>query len=458
MALVHEQSCDCLKSELELFSVAPTQTCIESGCFRKYYPITTLDQGGPIEFKITGGSDKYIDVNNIILYTKCRIMYQEKDTIPAEVASGTNKIFNANAKVCPINYFHATQFKNVEVYLNGKSITPSDNLYPYRAYFETLLSHGTDSKKNQLKMGLFCKDTNTIDNNFEEFETTFVDVNKKTANMGNRWRFEVTKFSRVFEMVGRIHCDLFSQNKMIPGNCALRIRLQRADPKFSLVAKSTTKKYEVSIDSACLYVRQEQISPSVLHAHELALQKGRFKFPMRKIQMKFYTKSSGQQDISENNLIEGTLPRKVIIGLVKSQAFHGSYQSSPFNFAHFDVDEVALRVDGRPLPFDCLKMNYSNKQCLLGYLSLMQASNRIFHDSDLGICPMSDYMNGNALYGFDLTPDLSNDGYFQLTREGKLSLDIKLANSSTDSITIVCYFEFDGLLTMDENRTVYYDE
>ena len=82
----------------------------------------------------------------------------------------------------------------------------------------------------------------------------------------------------------------------------------------------------------------------------------------------------------------------------------------------------------------------------------------MFHDSDLGICSMSDYMNGNALYGFDLTPDLSNDGYFQLTREGKLSLDIKLANSSTDSITIVCYFEFDGLLTMDENRTVYYDE
>ena len=153
---MHEDSCDCLKSELVLFSVAPTQTSIENGCFAKYYPITTLDQGGPIEFKITAGSDKYIDANNIILYTRCRILYQSGNgTIPNEVTVSGSKVFNEDAKVAPINYFHATQFKNVEVHLNEKLINPSDNLYPYRAYFEMLLSHGTDSKKNQLKMGLF---------------------------------------------------------------------------------------------------------------------------------------------------------------------------------------------------------------------------------------------------------------------------------------------------------------
>ena len=170
-----------------------------------------------------------------------------------------------------------------------------------------------------------------------------------------------------------------------------------------------------------------------------------------------YTKSSGQHEIPENNLVEGTLLCKVLKELVKSQGFHRSYQTSPFNFNHFDVDEIALRVDGRGVPFDRLKMNYANTQCLLGYMYLMHVSNRMFHYSDLDICPMSDYMNGTALYGFDLTPDLSNDCHFQLVCEGKLSLEIKLAKASTDSITIACYLEFDALLTMDENRTVYYE-
>ena len=87
----------------------------------------------------------------------------------------------------------------------------------------------------------------------------------------------------------------------------------------------------------------------------------------------------------------------------------------------------------------------------------MQVSNRLFHDSDLDICPTEDYMNGTTLYGFDLTLDLTNDYHFQLVREGKLNVEIQLAKASTDSITIVCYLEFDALLTIDENRTVHYE-
>ena len=61
-------------------------SCIESSCLAKEYSFATLDQEGPIDFKVTLGSDKYIAVNNIILYTKCRVLYQQgNEAIPGEV-------------------------------------------------------------------------------------------------------------------------------------------------------------------------------------------------------------------------------------------------------------------------------------------------------------------------------------------------------------------------------------
>ena len=39
MAFVHPQSCECIKSELDIFAVPPTQTSIEHGQYVEYNPI-----------------------------------------------------------------------------------------------------------------------------------------------------------------------------------------------------------------------------------------------------------------------------------------------------------------------------------------------------------------------------------------------------------------------------------
>jgi len=54
MAFVHEDSCECLKSDLELFSVPSTQTSVETGNWIEYHPLTTVDDSSPIEFDISG--------------------------------------------------------------------------------------------------------------------------------------------------------------------------------------------------------------------------------------------------------------------------------------------------------------------------------------------------------------------------------------------------------------------
>ena len=64
MAFVHEKSCECLKTELGLFTVPPTQTSIESGGWVEYNPISSIVDGVPIEFAVGGSGQDYIDLAN----------------------------------------------------------------------------------------------------------------------------------------------------------------------------------------------------------------------------------------------------------------------------------------------------------------------------------------------------------------------------------------------------------
>ena len=74
MAFVHGQSCEGVKSELDLFAVPPTQTSIEHGGWIEHQPITSLDSGGPIEFVVPGAGDAYIDLANTYLLVRAKVV------------------------------------------------------------------------------------------------------------------------------------------------------------------------------------------------------------------------------------------------------------------------------------------------------------------------------------------------------------------------------------------------
>jgi len=59
MAFINEYSCKCLPSELDIFSVPPTLTSMETSDYVEYHPITSIAAGAPIEFDITGNRQDY---------------------------------------------------------------------------------------------------------------------------------------------------------------------------------------------------------------------------------------------------------------------------------------------------------------------------------------------------------------------------------------------------------------
>ena len=124
MAFVHESSCECNKSELDLFQVPSTQTAIEDSQYIEHRPITSMSDGAPIEFVITGSGEEYVDLSQTYLQITAKITKPD----------GTDLVNGAGQPdegVGPVNLWLHALFSQVDLSLNERLVTPSTNTYPY---------------------------------------------------------------------------------------------------------------------------------------------------------------------------------------------------------------------------------------------------------------------------------------------------------------------------------------
>jgi hypothetical protein len=115
MAFIHERSCECAKSKLDLFSVPATQTSIESGTYVEYHPIFSLTGAAPIEFDVSASGDDYLDLANSFLCVRAKIARINNDDLDVADTVG------------PVNNFLHSLFSQVDVSLNGTLVTNSTN-------------------------------------------------------------------------------------------------------------------------------------------------------------------------------------------------------------------------------------------------------------------------------------------------------------------------------------------
>ena len=146
---VHKDSNDCSSSSLNLFLLPPTQSSFQKGKSIDYHPITSLSDGGPIEFKVSGsGKEFFYLVRSHLYHLKVQI----------SKADGTN--LDGASKVGLANYPIASLFNHVDIILGGKLISSATNTYAHRSILEVLFNYDKKVTESQLGCGLlFCKDT-----------------------------------------------------------------------------------------------------------------------------------------------------------------------------------------------------------------------------------------------------------------------------------------------------------
>ena len=118
----------------------PTQLSLEKGRWIDYRPLSSVENPDSAITFLIAGTDEYIDLSKTILYVEGNVVDGNGD--PLSGGTQTN--------VAPVNNFLHSLFKQVDVYLNGKQVTPAMGTYPYRSYIETLLNYDVSAKKSQL--------------------------------------------------------------------------------------------------------------------------------------------------------------------------------------------------------------------------------------------------------------------------------------------------------------------
>ena len=258
--------------------------------------------------------------------------------------------------------------------------------------------------------------------------------------------------SRVVEMMGRLHVDLFTQDRFQLNGVKVKIRLVRSKDAFSLMAGGAKPDYKVRIVNAVLFVRKAVLSSTVAMAHIRALEKGTAKYPPRPVDCKVYSIPQGAISSTHENLFLGTLSKGIILWCVDNDAF----DKKQFHAKNNAINFLAVYVDGRQVPAKPLQPNFETGQYVRSYVNIFSATGK--HAQDEGNeLTRDDFGNGYTFFGFDLTPDACDGGCFHLVQKGNLRIEIHFAAALAQTVNVVVYGESDAVLEIDRNRNIIYD-
>ena len=463
MSYVHPFSKRCDKSEVDLFRVPPTQQSLERGRWIDYAPLSSVENANSaITFHIAG-TDEYIDLSKTILTVTGKIT--KKD--------GESKLDgNDQSNVAPVNNFLHSLFRQVDVYLNGKQVTPAMGTYAYRSYIETLLNYDVSAKQSQFSLALYYKDTpgqmekvgalaSSKTLNYKNASGT--DASDKlyvpeSGNVGFGKRHQFIKNGNRFVLSGPIFADIFMTDRLLLNMMDLKVVLNRSSDTFSLMEIGNNPKIEpkVQLSDVVLKVRKVKVDQSISDGVERMLKQTPALYPIRRVECKILTIPANLPNVRQDNIFSGIIPNSFVVGLVHVDATTGEYDKNPYNFQHFGVTSVSLTANGQEIPFKLLTLKYP-KAYNEAYNTLFSGTGKIYSNAGLDIT-REDYPGGYALYAFDLTPDMCKSAdYFNAVQRGTLTLALTFGTSHKHAIGMVCYGDFENIIRIDGERNAIYD-
>ena len=482
MSYVHPFSKRCDKSEIDLFSVPPTQQSLERGRWIDYAPLSSVQNADSAITFLIAGTDEYIDLSKTILTVTGNIM--KKDGMTKLTGGG-------QANVAPVNNFLHSLFRQVDVYLNGKQVTPAMGTYPYRSYIETLLNYDVSAKESQFSSALYYKDTagemNSNGSLPSKKSITYVEADTDaggtqaktfdlpvpgTGNQGFAKRYKFIENGNQFVLSGPIFADIFMTDRLLLNMLDLKVVLNRSTDAFCLMEignDSDPIEPRVHLTDVVLKIRKVKVDQPVSDGVERMLKQTPALYPIGRVECKILTIPENLPNIRQDNIFSGIIPKSFVLGLVDVDAYSGVYGKNPYNFAHFGVTSVSLTANGQEIPFKQLTLKYPEdpkgkvdpaKDTLLdfdeAYNTLFSGTGKIYSNAGLDIT-RDDYPGGFALYAFDLTPDMCNSSdYFNTVQRGSLSLALTLKKQD-HAIGMVCYGDFENVIRIDSERNAIYD-
>lgn len=419
--------------ELALFSIPPTNSGVEKIHWVQYQPVSNAGDDGPLEFVIGGNGNQYIDLAQTRLQVKVKVV------------KGDGKSLEADEHVGPINLFLHSLWSQVEIQLQQKIVSSAGTMYPYKAYIDTLLRYGTNTNVSNLQSQMYYPDASQSINTGDPIEG---------SNRGLTSRSNLIAESKVLDMEGPLLSDVCQMSRYLLNGIETSIKLWPSKNEFRLMSDVAEAKYKVVITDAKLNLCHITVSPEIVMSQNEILKTTTAKYPFWRSEMKHYALSKGQYYFNKDNMFQGEVPTRMVVCFVSSESMSGNYKQNPFNFQHFNIDNISITVDGENIPGKPLTPKFSENKGQ----NYMSAYNTLFsRGQNFNQCSgisRRDYASGYTLFVFDLEPCLPHGDYWPILKRGNLKLDIHFEKPLKETVEVVIYATFPDLFEVDSSRAI----
>ena len=394
---------------------------------------------GPYEFVIEPSDDAFLCLGSTYLTAEIQLLNRD----------GSN-IENEKSNVACVNNMLASLWETIDVKLNNVTINPSSAYHkPYKSMLENVLSY-EDEKYFQLKAGGFFSDR--------------FPHGMDTGEMGNasfKLREKMTENSKSCLLSGPLCVDfLRSDNHLAPGN-KLALTLHRTSDEFYVnrqhaplssdtnTVPPTPTEYRVKILNLNLYVRRVQLHGGTQLMSKILRPRESMRHIAPYTEVKTFPIASGRRQWSDVVYGGDVLPKHIIVGMIDTDAFTGSFDSNPFRFNHYDLASINVKVNGICVPKTPLTPNFERGHFGREYWRLFQQTGKINQHTGGNLIDRSDFSRGYTLFPFDFSPDLCNGGHFHLGQGGRLELDLSWRKPLPSGITVIVYSTFDQVIAIN---------
>jgi hypothetical protein len=435
---LQETETDMLSHACDLFRPVTKEISLIEGKEIAIRASNLQSSDGPFTFLIPKQSEYYIQLASAELWGECKIVVANDD--------GSFRNIAATDNVSVVNLFAASLFKDIRVEVNNVQLADLSCAHAnIKNYIETILTYGSDALNSHLKTQLFLLDTPGqfeafgAEGRFDDPEVIAETGEYAPTNWGYHGRKDMIKESRLLDFQLPLSHNFVQADRLILRNCEVKIELIRAPDAYSILSPDANKKFVVQIKDLQLFVRIVKVAKRVADYHKTMLTKEPVMYPINRTVIKSYNASRGDTNVDLGQIFQGKcLPKHVIIGMLTTAAYNGSYKTNPLFFQTFNVVQTHLNVNNVSVLLKPYTPDFPSGRFCREFKSLFKATG-IANENAGTLVTKELFASGLYLQAYDLSPCQCN-GMFKYKHMFKfcelygkvvICMFFRLAHSST---------------------------
>ncbi|EFO91918.1 hypothetical protein CRE_07168 [Caenorhabditis remanei] len=430
------KSHDVIVDELDFTSMPGTQSSVQNTRWSVVNLKNAFQPDGPWEFILTNNSRSYLNLKRTYLIFTFDITDTDGNvvTIPAR-ETGKELIYG------PINNIAHSIVKNFTLHLNSQLVYHNSDNYAYKAYMENLLMHSKDIKDSTLSAAGFFHE--------EDVGSEKCDGFVKRCGTGTT------------QVAANISIDLMNQPRVLLNGCNVKLTVYPNKSEFLIQGYNLgTKKLKFNVRDVYALVNEFDLTDGLSNAIESAvLEHKQIQYPMICSQVRSFYIDSNRYDAPANTLFTTKLPRRLFLGLVSSDAYNGTFGTSPFCFKPYGLSNAYIDVCGMSIPGRPMNLDFKKNKFIEAYVLLHEA---LGHSrNNFSSCAIDRQMfaeKGYTILGFELSAVATDNSLFDLIKQTNVSVRLEFSDLvPSGGLYCIVYAEFDGLLSMDPLRNPQID-